>query len=49
MLAALLLIDGHTPEALAALFDGGTYHPAPLDPDERAFADALAGRSLTDP
>ena len=49
VLAALLLIDRRTPETLAALFDGGTYHPAPLDPDERALADALAGRSLTDP
>ena len=49
VLAALLLIDGRTPEALAALFDGGTYHPAPLDPDECGLADALAGRSLTDP
>ncbi len=48
VLAALLLIDGRTPETLAALFDGGTYHPAPLDPDERVLADALAGRSLTD-
>ncbi len=48
VLAALLLIDGRTPATLAALFDGGTYHPAPLDPDERVLADALAGRSLTD-
>ncbi len=53
VLAALVLIDGRTPETLAALFDGGTYHPAPLDPDERALADALAGQGagcgLTDP
>jgi 16S rRNA (cytosine967-C5)-methyltransferase len=49
VLAALVLIEGRAPEDLAALCDGGTYHPAPLDPDERALATALAARALGDP
>ncbi len=47
--AALLLIDGHTPEDLAALCDGGTYHAGPLALEERALADALAGQALSVP
>ncbi len=33
---------------LEVLFDGGRYHPVPLDTDERALAAALAGKDLID-
>ena len=49
VLAALLLIERQAPGESAALFDGGAYHPVPLDPDERELIAALAGRSPSDP
>lgn len=45
--AGLVLIDGWTPDAVAALFDGRQYHPEPLTPEERACVDALADQHLT--
>ena len=49
ILAGLLLIDGETPEAVSALFDGGGYHPPALDPAEREALEALAGQGLVQP
>jgi 16S rRNA (cytosine967-C5)-methyltransferase len=46
VLAALALIEGKGAGEIAALFDGGTYHPAPLTEAERALAEALAGEAL---
>jgi 16S rRNA (cytosine967-C5)-methyltransferase len=48
VIAALVLIEGRGAEALAGLFDGGAYAPAPLEDRERALVAALAGQSLTD-
>jgi len=47
VLAALVLVDGMAPDAVAGLCDGGQYHPAPLEPEERALVEALAGQPLT--
>jgi len=44
VLAALVLVDGFPPETVAGRFDGQRYHPEPLDADERAMLDALAGQ-----
>jgi len=49
MIAALLLVDGRTPDDLAASFDGDRFRPAPLGPAETRLALALAGRTLTHP
>ena len=49
VLAALLLVDDKSPPEAAAGFDGGRYGPAPLDEDERALADRLAGQALRHP
>lgn len=49
MIAALPLIDGWTPEDVAASFDGDRFRPAPLSPAEQRLARALAGRTLTHP
>ncbi len=43
VLAALMLIEGCAADELSDLFDGGTYHPAPLDAGERALVEQLAG------
>ena len=48
-LAALVLVDWMAPEAVAGMFDGGRYHPAPLEPEERALVAALAEQPLTHP
>lgn len=48
VLAALLLVEGRPADDAAGLFDGGRYHPAPLDDAERAGAAALQGRPLID-
>ncbi len=49
VLAGLLLIEALTPADVAALFSGDGYAPAPLDANEAALAEALAGRPLDDP
>jgi 16S rRNA (cytosine967-C5)-methyltransferase len=49
MIAALLLVDGRTPDDLAANFDGDRFRPTPLGPAETRLARALAGRTLTHP
>jgi 16S rRNA (cytosine967-C5)-methyltransferase len=49
MIAALLLIDGWTPEDLAANFDGDRFRPAPLAAAEIRLARGLHGRTLTHP
>jgi len=50
MLAALLIINDETVEAVKALFEvGGTYGPAPLDEAESALVEALSGKALLDP
>jgi 16S rRNA (cytosine967-C5)-methyltransferase len=49
MIAALLLVDGWTPDDLAANFDGDRFRPAPLAPAEQRLARGLAGRTLTHP
>lgn len=49
VLAGLLLIDREAPEAVAALFDGGRYHPPPPAPAERTALEALSGQGLAQP
>ena len=49
MIAVLLLVDGWTPDDLAANFDGDRFRPAPLAPAEQRLARGLAGRTLTHP
>ena len=49
VIAALVMLRDETPETVGALFDGGPHHPAPLGPEERAVANALAGRPLFHP
>ncbi len=49
MIAALLLVDGRTPDDLAASFDGDRFRPAPLLPAEERLTRAVAGRTLTHP
>ncbi len=47
---AHLVLDGRrSPEDLAALFDGGGYHPPALGPEERALAAALRDCALDHP
>ncbi|HUZ72361.1 MAG TPA: RsmB/NOP family class I SAM-dependent RNA methyltransferase [Stellaceae bacterium] len=46
LLAALVLIEEWTPEAVARACDGDRFRPAPLDPRERAMLASLAGRDL---
>jgi 16S rRNA (cytosine967-C5)-methyltransferase len=48
-LAYLVLEGGTTVEGLAALFDGGRYHPPALDPEEQALGEALQGCALDHP
>ncbi len=46
VIAALGLVESKTADEIAALFDGGAYHPAPLSPGDRALAEAVAGQPL---
>ena len=46
VIAALGLVESKTANEVAALFDGGDYHPAPLSPEDRALAEAVAGQPL---
>ena len=49
VLAGLPLIDGEAPEAVAALFDGGRYHPPAPTPAERTALESLSGQGLAHP
>lgn len=49
LLAALVLIEGWKPGAVAGACDGDRFRPAPLDREEKAFITALEGRRLADP
>lgn len=49
VLAALALILGEAPSAIAARFDGGRHAPQPLDDGERELAVRLAKADLDDP
>ena len=49
VLAALVLIDGESPEAVSEVCDGGRYHPPALMPGERDALDALSGQGLVHP
>lgn len=49
LIAFLVLVGGKSVAEIAALFDGGKYHPAPLDDEESALVGALAGKTLSDP
>jgi 16S rRNA (cytosine967-C5)-methyltransferase len=49
VLAALLLIDGKGPQALAQCCDGDRFRPPPLDAGEARLLHALAGRTLRHP
>jgi 16S rRNA (cytosine967-C5)-methyltransferase len=49
MIAAVLLLDGRTPDDLAASFDGDRFRPAPLTQAEERLARGLAGRTPTHP
>jgi 16S rRNA (cytosine967-C5)-methyltransferase len=49
MIAALTLLNGRTPDDLAASFDGDRFRPAPLAQAEERLAKGLAGRTLTHP
>ena len=49
IIAAVAIIDGWTPEDVAASFDGDRFRPAPLLPAEARLARGLAGRTLTHP
>ena len=46
VIAALGLVASMTADEIGALFDGGGYHPTPLDPEECALAGAVAGQPL---
>ena len=48
-LAALLVIEGWRPEAVAAACDGDRFRPAPLDAAETRLVAGLAGRTLRHP
>jgi 16S rRNA (cytosine967-C5)-methyltransferase len=47
--AALALADGLDTAEVAALCDGGRYHPAPLGADEQAALEQLTGEGLDHP
>lgn len=49
IIAALVLGHGWDEAQLDAAFDGGQYRPAPLNEQERAMADLLAGKGFDDP
>jgi 16S rRNA (cytosine967-C5)-methyltransferase len=49
VLAYLALEGRRSSDDMAALFDGGRYHPPALSPEERALTLALDGRSLDSP
>lgn len=46
VLAATLILDGETPEAVNSLFGGGAHAPAPLDADGQRLAENLAAKPL---
>jgi 16S rRNA (cytosine967-C5)-methyltransferase len=46
LLAALVLVEGWTQDAVARACDGDRFRPAPLDPCERALLASLEGRAL---
>jgi 16S rRNA (cytosine967-C5)-methyltransferase len=47
---AYLALEGATSAGdVAALFDGGRYHPPPLEPEEQTLVDALQGCALDHP
>ncbi|MHA1598137.1 MAG: RsmB/NOP family class I SAM-dependent RNA methyltransferase, partial [Alphaproteobacteria bacterium] len=46
VLTALALIDGETPESLAALFDGQGHNPAALDDGEKSLLENISGKSI---
>ena len=48
MLAALVLLEAWSPDAVARACDGDRFRPAPLDAAERRLAAALAGRAPID-
>jgi 16S rRNA (cytosine967-C5)-methyltransferase len=48
MLAALVLIEAWTPDAVAGACDGDRFRPAPLDQKEQRLVGALAGRKIED-
>ncbi len=49
VLAALLLLEGWTPDRIARVFGGGPGHPQRLRAPERALVAALAGREIERP
>jgi 16S rRNA (cytosine967-C5)-methyltransferase len=49
LLAALLLIEGWLPEAIASSCDGGRFRPEPLSDTEERLLRGLAGRTLRHP
>jgi 16S rRNA (cytosine967-C5)-methyltransferase len=46
VLAALVLVEGWPPAAVAKAYDGDRFRPAPLDPKERRLIAALSGHRL---
>lgn len=48
IIADLILQDGTDPEKLGELFGDGKYEAAPLNEQEAAFAQSLAGKSIDD-
>jgi 16S rRNA (cytosine967-C5)-methyltransferase len=49
LLAALMLIEGWRPEAIASSCDGDRFRPAPLTSNEEGLLRALVGRTLHHP
>jgi len=49
LIAAALLLEGWTREAVDGAFAGGRFSPAPLDPDESAAVGPLEGHTLDHP
>lgn len=49
VIAALVLLTQRGVLSLQSLFDGSPYGPAPLNAEEEALAEALQGRTVSDP
>ena len=49
VIAALVLIEGWTPEKIRARFDGDRFRPAPLTPAEERLLRGIAGHTLSHP
>ncbi len=49
LLATLVLVDGMTPTAVAALAGGRGHDPTPLSPEEARLLDAMAGQGIDHP